>query len=264
MLFGNCTDLAQIAKGNTKPYLSIVESGFDYAEVQLAQVADLTEAQFNEVCAFVEKNPIPLRACNCMFPGEIRLVGPEVNDAQIAEYLEMAFARMKRMGADRVVLGSGKAREVPDGYDMEQAYDEFSAMLRRVVVPACEKFGVLVLIEPLRNPPVNFINTLADGMKVVRKVDSKWVQLLADTIHMMSSGEDPEEICAYSENMQHFHISDVARALPEEGYSPRLTELLAALKKSGYDGMISFEAAAPTQPDGLAKALQLLKKTMAE
>ncbi len=259
MRFGNCVDLIAAARNNSPTIARMKAAKFDYIEASLQSIARATEEELAAAKALADRYELPVPVCNGMFPGDVRLVADERNDDAIRAYVDDAFRRASVLGVKKVVLGSDKARQLPDGYDMDTAYEEFIDMIKKCVVPYCEQYGITVVIEPLRNPPCNFINTLPDGMRIVRGVNSPWVQLLADSIHMMSSGEDPAYVHEVRDCLQHVHVSDWDRALPEFGYSSELTAVLREIKKSGYDGDFSFEARVGSGETCLHRALLTLR-----
>lgn len=263
MLYGNCLDIVRaVIDGRTDAILRMSEYGFDYIEAGVTSIAAASDEVFEKVCRFIVENGVSVPVCNLMFPGDLRLTGEDVDTCAVTAYLRHVFPRLKQIGTNKLVLGSGRSRRLPDGYDCGRGYEEFSALVRDVMVPECQTYSIRIMIEPLRNSSCNFINTLADGMRVVDAVNSPYVKLIADTIHMLSSREPATEISRYAADILHIHVSDYDSVLPEDGYSPELAVLLAELKSSGYDGTVSFEAAAPKSPDGLKKALKMLKETL--
>ena len=90
------------------------------------------------------------------------------------------------------------------------------------------------------------------------------IQLLADLMHMNYNEEDPETIRDYIGMIQHVHVCEKDRLIPEEGYSEHLQHCLNVLKDLGYDKTISFEAKGGSEPDGMLKALTQLKAHFAK
>lgn len=261
MRIGFCMDLTQDARQGFAQAKHLMAVGFDFLEANLNALAAIPQAEYDPLKAGVSALGLPVPACNCMLPKEIRIVSPGVDETALRDYVDAAFARAAEIGVKKVVLGSDKSRQLPAGADQEAAYAEFISMVRRHVVPACEKYGITVLIEPLR-VPCNFINTLADGMRVVRGVNHPQVRLLADTIHVMTSRESIDDVREFMPFIQHVHISDWERALPEFCYSSELTALLRKIKQSGYDGDYSFEARPGRDEMGSQRALLLLKQKL--
>ena len=95
---------------------------------------------------------------------------------------------------------------------------------------------------------------------LVDRVNQPEIMLLADLMHMNYNGEDPESLRDVIGPLRHVHICEWDRVLPEDGYSDYLHHCLKVLNDLDYDETISFEAKDAVAPDGLKKALALLKK----
>ena len=82
MRFGCCGSL--VAQNPDKTGVEIVEKiaqyGYDYIELPLAEMMELSDADFAALCKRVERSGIRCEACNNFFPGRIRLTGPDVDD----------------------------------------------------------------------------------------------------------------------------------------------------------------------------------------
>lgn len=261
MRIGCCLDLTKDARQGFAQAKQLLAAGFDFLEANLTSLATIPQEEYEALKAAVNALGLPVPACNCMLPKEIRIVSPDVDEAALHEYVERAFSRAAGVGVEKAVLGSDKSRQLPPEADQDAAYGEFIAMVRKHVVPACEKYGITVVIEPLR-VPCNFINTLADGMRVVRGVDHPQVRLLADTIHVMTSRENIACVREFKPFIRHVHVSDWERELPEFTYSSELTALLREIKQSGYDGDYSFEARPGRDEKGSQRALLLLRQKL--
>ena len=116
-----------------------------------------------------------------------------------------------------------------------------------------------VVMEPLRADACNFINTLADGARVVETVKSPYIQLLADTIHMNTNGDNIDDIVKYKGMLKHIHIAELQRVMPEYEYSDYVAAVLANLRKIGYEGTVSFESKNGDGLESMKRALALLK-----
>ena len=263
MLFGSCINIVAAACGDKRPIADYIkQSKFDFMEANLTALKQATEEEYKATRAFLDSFGLPVPVSNSMFPKEIRLTAEGVVPQKVKDYLEIAFSRAHEIGIRKAVLGSDKSRQLPDGYSQDKAYEEMIFIVREAVVPMAEKYDITVLIEPLRRP-CNFINTLEDGMRVVNGVNHPKVQLLADTIHMITSGEDPKYVHTITDHIRHVHVSDWNRALPQFGYSPELSAVLRELKAAGYADTFSFEANEPKDRFELQRSLLLLKQKLA-
>lgn len=258
MRFGNCVDVIAAVKGDRHIIDLMIKAKFDFAEGNLTSIALAKEDELASAKQLLEDAGLDMPVCNCMFPRDIRIAGGIVDYNQVKEYADKAFSRAKAFGVNKAVLGSDKSRQLPEGYDIDRAYDEFTRVVVECIAPCGEKHGVTILIEPLRKP-CNFINTLADGMRVVKGANHPYVKLIADSIHMMTSGEDPAYAREILPDIRHVHVSDWNRALPEFGYSSELTRVLRELNSAGYADTYSFEANRGPTDASLQRSLLVLK-----
>lgn len=261
MRYGFCTDLATKTRDAVEYGLleRIQEAGFDFVEFPLQMLEALSPEAFGEL-----EQKLPELGLGCdvvcnFFPKRVRLTGPEADGHTVQEYLERAFPRAAALGVKKIVFGSCPARNLPEGVSEEEGYRQIKEVLQRYVIPRCHTYGITVVMEPIRPGSCNFIITLEDGMRVVKEAGSPRVMLLADLMHMSYSAEPAERLEEYLPFLQHVHLCEQDRILPEDGYSPYLAKCLERLAKAGYDKTVSFESKDASRPDGMKRALTLLK-----
>ncbi|MBL8993485.1 MAG: hypothetical protein JNM63_09110, partial [Spirochaetia bacterium] len=91
-------------------YESASEAGFDYFEPAAVALAKLDEEGFENFLARVSRTGLPVETACVLFPGEIKVVGPEASWKAAEIYLKKIFPRLQKLGVKIVVLGSGGAR----------------------------------------------------------------------------------------------------------------------------------------------------------
>ena len=231
---GICTDVANINE--------IAEIGFDYLEFNLAKLYGMTKEEFASVCALVDAAPIKVEACNCMLPGDIRVVGENVNAQAIHDYLDKAFARARRLGVKVVVFGSGNSRRVPDGFDTAVAWRQIGNYLRLVERHAMEN-DITVVIEPLRAGECNIMNFVSEATLMASLIQMPHIAVLADTYHMALGSEPLSALTMAGGLLKHVHIANaIGRKFPKEGDGERYADIFETLKEMGYEGRVSVEA----------------------
>jgi len=256
MQFGFCTGFA------TNPLFSldlglvrrILQAGYDYPDFPLTGLWSADERQLSELFALLEGRKC-VTACN-FFPKSVRLIGSEMKPERIKAYLEDVLPILGRLGCDSIVLGSAGARNIPSGMEKAQADEAFACVLDRYVLPACAG-KVTVLLEPLNHAECNYLNTLKEGMAFVRALDNPSFLLMADLYHMCENGEDVDDLRSALPLIHHVHLAEKGRRLPERAFSDYLEKGIGILKKSGYQGTISYE----TNDGELSAALALLSAT---
>ena len=231
---GVCTDIKNINE--------IAEIGFDYLEFSLARLAGMTDEEYGEVCAIVDSAPIKVEACNGMLPGDIKVVGEQVNAQVIHDYLDKAFSRAKRLGVKIVVFGSGASRRVPDGFDTGVAWRQIANFLRMVQRHALEN-DITVVIEPLRAGECNIMNFVSEATLMASLIQMPNIAVLADTYHMALGSEPLSALTMAGSQLKHMHIANaIGRKFPEAGDGERYQEIFDTLKEMGYEGRVSVEA----------------------
>lgn len=247
---GVCTDVKNINE--------IAEIGFDYLEFSLARLASFTEEEFKETCRIVDNAPIKVEACNGMLPGDIKVVGEQVNAQVIHDYLDKAFARARRLGAKVVVFGSGASRRVPDGFDTGVAWRQIGNFLRMVQRHAMEN-DITVVIEPLRSVECNIMNFVSEATLMASLIQMPNIAVLADTYHMAMGSEPLSALGMAGSQLKHVHIANaIGRKYPKAGDGERYDDIFAALKEIGYEGRVSIEAGCGDFPKEARQAFEVL------
>ena len=184
--------------------------------------------------------PLPVRGANGFLPGSIRVTGPDADPAAALAWSETVFRRARSVGIETICFGSSAARSIPDDFPRDVAELQFAALLGRMGDLAA-RHEVLVVVEPLNARETNFINTVADGTRIVGAVDHPNVALTADIYHMLCAGEGSEAIRAAGPLVRHVHVAELKdRAAP--GVSGvDFTPYLRALRDIDYRGRISIE-----------------------
>ena len=94
--------------------------------------------------------------------GAIRLTGPDVDEQAIRAYYAKALERAATLGVKSIVFGSAGAKRVPESFDMDRAYQQV-VQVTRETGEAAAKYGITIVIEPVRMPDCNIINTFAES-----------------------------------------------------------------------------------------------------
>ncbi len=244
---------------------TIARLGYDYVELPLAEMAALSEEQFAEIKRQVAQSGLRCETCNNFFPGTIRLTGPDVNMDEVLAYADMALGRAEELGVQYVVFGSGKAKWVPEGFSMEEGYRQVVELLRQVS-PLAGKHKITIVIEPLRKPECNLINSFAEGCKLRADADVPHVKVLVDFYHMTVEQEPVAHLLEQGrENLRHVHFANpTGRVYPKEEKEADYKPFFDALKAIGYDTRISCEAYAKDFEAEAREALAFLRRNCAE
>lgn len=157
-----------------------------------------------------------------------------------ADYLVELARCCRDLGGDVLVFGSPAQRRIPAGATREQAV-EYAADTFRRALPGIADCGVKLCLEPLTPQETDFINSCAEGVELLDRVDHPNFVLHLDVKAMAAeSTPTPELIRRYASRCGHFHANDPNKRGPGFGATD-FVPIFRALHESGYDGWVSVE-----------------------
>jgi len=144
------------------------------------------------------------------------------------------------LGGTVMVFGSPLQRNLMEETTREQAMERATDVFREAM-PALADHGVKIVMEPLTPKETNFINTCAEAVELMGRVDHPNFVLHQDVKAMLSETTPiPELIARYADVTGHFHVNDDNLLGPGMGrtdYHP----IFEALLHTGYAGWVSVE-----------------------
>lgn len=229
MQFGVCTGIenADIARA----------AGFEFIEPTVRSLHGSKDFSVTQAAHAAAGLPTP--TFNVFVPGDLKITGPAVDLAELQAYVAESLRRVKSVGGELVVFGSGGARNIPDGFDRVAAWQQLIDFLRMVAVEA-DKTGVSIAIEPLNRRESNVINSVAEGVKLAQAVDRSSISVLADLYHMQEDSEATDTVVENAAWLTHVHVADSGRLSPGTGTYP-YAAFFGYLKSTGYAGRIAVE-----------------------
>lgn len=219
----------------------IKEAGYDYIEENLNVLAALSVEEFSSRVKFYEKLGLPVYSYNCFFAGGVNLHAPEALSF-VSAYAEKALARAAVLGGEIVVLGSGGARNVPDGVSMEAGKARFARVLS-VCGEAAEKHGFRLAVEPLSHSETNLIHTVAEGVEMAKQSGQASVGALVDFYHFTMNREKTDGLLCAADTLYHAHIArpNPDRRVPRKEDISTVKQWVEMLKQIRYKGNLSLE-----------------------
>src|SRR5262249_12802244 len=143
-------------------------------------------------------------------------------------------------GGDLLVLGSPMQRRIPPGATRAQAEDYAIDSLSHAL-PELERQKVYLCLEPLAPTEADFLQTAAEGLAMMRKLNHPHVKLHLDVKAMSSEPRPvPQTIREFSSVMKHFHANDPNKPGPGFG-AVDFVRIFQALKDVNYNGWVSVE-----------------------
>ncbi|MBQ2818388.1 MAG: sugar phosphate isomerase/epimerase [Clostridia bacterium] len=235
---------------------ALFDVGYDFVELTVGSVANLSQADFEDFSAFLKKEGRVVEVFNSFVPPVYPLLGDSVDEEKIENYLDLAVSRVKECGGEIIIFGSGAARRRPEGFPVEKGEEQLYRFLE-----LCEKYaakyGVIVCIEPLNSKETNIILSVREGYDIWKKANHPHVWLLADCFHMGTEGESFDSINYAADALKHVHIADLNRVIPgdpcENGID--FAAFFKKLREVGYTGRVSTECPLPNLVEDSRRSL---------
>lgn len=234
------------------------EIGYDYIELSLAHLMDLSEFEFLRLKSKIDNSGIRCEVCHNFFPPNIRLTGDEADMGRAMEYVERALARSSQLGVEVIVFGSAGAKNVPEGFPMEKSWDQIVNLLRNID-PVAGKYGITIVIEPINKSESNIVNTAEEGLALLKHVARENIELLVDYYHLMIEKESPDMILRAGRHIKHIHFAEVKGRVYPTVFEKSYLQFFMNLKKARYEGRVSIEAYSEDFRKDAAHSLVLLK-----
>ncbi len=226
---------------SVKLFKKFKDWGFDTIEIPIEDPSHIDPAK---VKAAADKAGIAIGSvCACMGPGRDLRGSPE-DQKTGSDYVKAIIDQAAVLGCPRVIgpIYSVVGLIGPhEDAEKKQQFDLVVKNLKPLAAYAAAK-GVELCIEPLNRFETDFLNTVEQGLKLVKAVGAKNVKLHLDTFHMnIEEKNQPDAIRRTGKLLGHFHACGTDRGTPG-GDSLQWKPIVAALKEVGYDGDVVIES----------------------
>lgn len=158
------------------------------------------------------------------------------------EYLKELIHFCADLGGGILSHGSPKQRTVQEGWNFEESWKRARETFEGCLKTARER-GIAYCIEPLTRSNTNFINTVAEALRLVNEINHPNFQMMVDCRSAEAnegSAADALRRALSTGHLRHVHLNDVSGQGPGFGkvaFSP----ILKALKAADYSGYASVE-----------------------
>jgi sugar phosphate isomerase/epimerase len=150
-----------------------------------------------------------------------------------------------------VIIGSMQGHW-GDGVTREQAIAHLADAMTELGEHAATRKQFLIY-EPVNRYETNLINTIADAVRFVARLETKNVKVLADLFHMnIEEVNIAEAIRAGGKHIGHFHLADSNRRPAGLGHTD-FAPIVKAVRDIGFDGYFGAEAFPYPNSDEAAK-----------
>ena len=237
--------------------------GADFLECGFGSLARFDDSKFNECKSFLEELSFPCPVANGFIPGEMSLVGVDIDYGSISDYLDKGFERARLLGVEKIVFGSGKARSYPEDFSKQKAEEQLLYFLNEFALPRAEKAGCMIVTEPLRFCESSMIHTVSDGVGIAKKCNRDNIYTLADLYHVYGNSDNIDKMKGYNGLIKHAHIAEpVTRRYPDVADTDEIKSIYKAfidmLVTVGCE-TLSVEARTDCFSNDLISALNVLK-----
>src|SRR5262245_5580258 len=219
-------------------------TGLEIAPFTLApRVTDLSAERRRELRRQAEECGLTIPALHWLLAKTegLQLTSDDAGVRQrTADYLVELARCCRDLGGDLLVFGSPAQRRIPAGATRARAADNAVDTFNRARggIADC---GVRLCLEPLAPAEADFINTAAEAVDILDRVDHPNFVLHLDVKAMSSEAAPvPQTIRTHAARTGHFHANDPNMRGPGFG-DVDFVPIFRALADSGYSGWVSVE-----------------------
>jgi len=219
--------------------------GLEIAPFTLAASAtEVTPAKRRQTRQAIEDEGLECVGLHWLFagPAGLHMTTPDEKTwTHTRDYLSALLDLCRDLGGSVLVLGSPKQRSVIEGQTYSGAWQRAADLLGSVLDKARD-LGLTICLEPLSSAETNFVNTVAEGMKMVRQLNHPSLKIHLDVKAMCSEGRPVPDVIRslQADEIGHFHVNDANLYGPGMGdvdYAP----IAEAIKEVGWDKWLSVE-----------------------
>jgi sugar phosphate isomerase/epimerase len=222
------------------------------ADVPHAWPAGLLEVQKRGILNAMEVNGLAFSNINAFMMNAVNdrrqpywhpsFIEPERHYRQVRiDHTERALSLCAFLGAPHITTEPGGP--LAPGQSRAQAIDLFVEVLKPLAEHA-HNLGVLLLIEP---EPGLLLETTDQYLEVAERLNAPSIGLNFDVGHAYCVAEDlPRSIARLAPQIRHYHLEDIAASRVHHHLVPGtgaidFTEVMAAIRSTGYDGWLTVE-----------------------
>jgi D-psicose/D-tagatose/L-ribulose 3-epimerase len=215
--------------------------GFETIEIPIEALEHIDPAK---VKAAADKSGLAIGSvCACMGPGR-DFRGNDADQRTATDYVKGLIDQAVILGCPRIIGPIYSVVGLTGAHDDATKKQHFDLVVKNLkpLAKYAESKGVELCIEPLNRFETDFLNTVDQGLKLVKAVGSKAVKLHLDTFHMnIEEKNQGAAILKAGKLLSHFHACGSDRGTPG-GDHIDWKPIVAALKKIGYKGDIVIES----------------------
>jgi len=168
------------------------------------------------------------------------------------EMIDLAteFCQMLNIGRIRGQIGKA---------GVEVCEERFMEVIKELCDYAALR-NIYLVLEPVNRYEIDFVNSVKEGVALLKKVNHPNLKLMPDVFHMnIEDAKIGEELSRNIKYIRYVHLADSNRLAPGWGHTD-FNDIFEHLKKVNYDGWLSVEILPIPEPFAAAKqAIEFLK-----
>lgn len=223
-------------------------TGVEIASFTLVEkgVQELSQSQRQQMVADMEEAGIECVGLHWLLappPEGLHFTHPNASRRKEAvAYLDELIDFCGDLGGEVMIFGSPDQRGTTGGLSVAEATNNFADGLAQVADHAQER-GVTILVEPLGSEQTDVVNTMAEAMDVVRKIDHPAISTMFDFHNTPDETEPfPVLIEKYFDHLEHVHVQEMDGTYLGTGNAvEEFVPAFQTLKDLGYDKWVSLE-----------------------
>jgi len=218
--------------------------GFDGVEIAVENPGDINPAFVRRQ---LDRHGLACTSVCACFPPARDLRGTLAQQRACVRYVQALVDLAEILGTD-IVMGplysaTGRAGAVPPVLRRRQ-WRTVRGHLRDICRYAGAR-GKVICMEPLNRFETDFLNTVEQGLQMIREVDSPALKLTLDTFHMNIEEKNPvAAIRRAGRHLGHFHASASDRGTPGNDHVD-WRAVAQALRAVRYRGAVVIESFTP-------------------
>lgn len=180
---------------------------FDYLEIKGDFLLQLSRDRNLQKLQRLEH--ISLEAMTSPLPREFgaRIVGDDADHSYALKIFTQMVDLAATLGVQKIVLGSGKARNIPQYFNRDKAYEQLIDFINKAK-SACIDRKQMLTIEPLHTGETNLINSCVEAQKVISDIPD--ISITADCYHIFTEKLNVDDEL-HKSNITHAHTSYLPR-----------------------------------------------------
>ena len=239
-----------VFRGFEKSIKKADDLGYDGVELALKSADEINPDQLSQI---LDRTNMEI---SCISTGQVfadkGLMFTDPDQDKRAELIRIfkAFIDLATEHGQLVNIGRVRGRIGSDG--QEEAEKRFVDVARELCEYAQPK-NVRLILEPVNRYEINFINSVSEGVGLMKKVNMPNMKLMPDVFHMniedITIGPELERNINF---IEYIHLADSNRLAPGQGHTD-FGDIFSHLEKAEYNGWVSIEILPKPDPDTAAR-----------